>query len=48
MPPKKKRKCAACKGKGTVTKWTTDRHGKRISYEATCDVCKGEGETTAT
>lgn len=44
-PPRPKRKCGACKGKGTVTKWTVDRKGKRISYEATCDNCGGQGET---
>jgi DnaJ-class molecular chaperone len=46
--PKKTRPCRNCGGTGYVTKWTKDRDGKRISYEAECDVCQGTGETTAT
>ena len=48
MPSKKRRACPKCKGKGYVLKWTTDRHGKRISYEVKCANCDGTGETTAT
>lgn len=44
-PPRPKRKCGACNGKGTVTVWTVDRKGKKISYEKTCGNCGGNGET---
>lgn len=35
--------CPTCNGKGTVTVWTTDRKGKRFSYEKTCGECGGKG-----
>jgi DnaJ-class molecular chaperone len=39
------RRCGTCGGRGTVTAWTVDRKGKRISYEKRCDNCGGRGET---
>jgi DnaJ-class molecular chaperone len=44
IPRHKKTPCDKCNGTGSVTKWTRDRHGRRISYEAQCDKCHGEGE----
>lgn len=43
--PAKKEKpvCSRCNGSGSVTKWTTGRDGKRISYETSCDKCDGTG-----
>lgn len=36
--------CSACSGQGYILKWTTDKNGKRISYEVSCKACKGTGQ----
>lgn len=43
-PPRPKRKCGACGGKGWTWEWTVDRKGKHIRYQKTCSACGGDGE----